>query len=110
MSLVPELQADAVAAAAPARRGVRVWPLIEALGLFGLCCALFALVQFGTGALVDNDAYYHITMGRLIRERGLTPDFVWLPLTILNRDAFYDHHMLFHVYLALFTATASPSR
>ena len=109
MSLVPELQADAVAVA-PARRVVRAWPLIEPIALLGLCCALFALVQFGTGALVDNDGYYHVTMGRLIRERGLTPDFVWLPLTILNRGAFYDHHMLFHVYLALFAGDGRPDQ
>ncbi len=41
-------------------------------------------------------------MGYLIRRQGLKPAFVWLPLTILNREAFYDHHLLYHLYLAVF--------
>jgi hypothetical protein len=65
--------------------------------------SLFTFVQFGTSALVDNDAYYHVKMGWLIRQQGLTPQFIWLPYTILRPDAFYDHHMLYHVYLSLFT-------
>src|SRR3954452_7125047 len=91
--------------AAPTRtvaRG-RAQILVEALVVFAVCAALFAFVQFGTSALADNDAYYHVKMGRLIREQGLTPQFIWLPYTILSSGAFYDHHMLYHVYLSLFT-------
>ncbi len=44
-------------------------------------------------------------MGWLIRQHGLKPDFPWLPLTILNQEAFYDHHWLYHIYLALFAMT-----
>jgi hypothetical protein len=36
-------------------------------------------------------------------------DFTWLPLSILNREQFYDHHMLFHVYLALFAGDGSAA-
>src|SRR5215213_1603026 len=77
--------------------------LVEGLIVFAACASLFAFVQFGTSALADNDAYYHVPMGRLIREQGLTPQFIWLPYSILSPDAFYDHHMLYHVYLSLFT-------
>jgi hypothetical protein len=77
--------------------------LVEAFVVFAVCATLFAFVQFGTSALADNDAYYHVKMGQLIREQGLTPQFIWLPYTILGPDAFYDHHMLYHVYLSLFT-------
>ncbi|MBK9613720.1 hypothetical protein [Candidatus Amarobacter glycogenicus] len=45
-------------------------------------------------------------MGWLMSREGLTPDFPYLPQTILNGDAFYDHHLLYHVYLAIFAAFA----
>lgn len=70
--------------------------------------ALLALVQFATPGIADTDGYYHIKMGWLIRQQGLTPAFPWLPLSILNREAFYDHHLLYHVYLALFAGGDTP--
>src|SRR3982750_4829323 len=87
------------------RSAARVWTqaLVEGLIVFVVCASLFSFVQFGTSALADNDAYYHIKMGWLIRQQGLTPRFIWLPHTILGPDAFYDHHMLYHVYLSLFS-------
>src|SRR5215213_11601144 len=98
--------------AAPARSTAREWTqaLIEALVVLAVCASLFAFVQFGTSALADNDAYYHVTMGRLIREQGLTPQFIWLPYSILSPDTFYDHHMLYHVYLSLFTGDGQEQR
>jgi hypothetical protein len=62
-----------------------------------------AWVQFSTPDLPDNDGYYHIKLARVMRSEGLTPDFPWLPLTILNEREFYDHHFLFHVALMPFT-------
>lgn len=82
--------------------------IAAALGLFLLFAALFAFVQYGTSALAGNDGYYHIKMGWLLRQEGLKPAFPWLPQTILNPDAFYNHHLLYHVYLALF-ATVDPA-
>lgn len=64
---------------------------------------LFSLVQFGSAGLVGTDGYYHARMGWLIREDGLKPPFIWLPLTILNESAFYDHHLLYHLYLSFFS-------
>jgi hypothetical protein len=52
--------------------------------------------------MVGNDGYYHIRLADIMRQEGLTPGFKWLPLTILNPDAYYDHHLLYHVVLALF--------
>jgi hypothetical protein len=78
---------------------------LGALALFAVFLALFAYVQYGTDALAGNDGYYHIKMGYLIRQQGLKPEFPWLPMTILNPDAFYDHHLLYHVYLAIFAVT-----
>jgi hypothetical protein len=68
---------------------------------------LLALVQYGTPHLADNDGFYHMKMGALIREQGLRPSFIWLPMSILSADAFYDHHLLYHVYLALFVGDGS---
>jgi hypothetical protein len=82
--------------------------LLSAFALFVLFAALFAVVQYGTPALAGTDGYYHIKMGWLIRQQGLKLEFPWLPFTILNADAFYDHHLLYHVYLALF-ATVDPA-
>ena len=64
----------------------------------------FSLVQYGTAGLAGNDGYYHMKMGYLIRTEGLTPDFPFLPLTILNEASYYDHHLLYHVYLAIFAS------
>jgi len=79
------------------------WRLIvTALLLFTLFLLLLALVQWGAPGLVGNDGYYHARMGLLIRQQGLTPPFKWLPLTILNEESFYNHHLLYHTYLSLF--------
>ena len=79
--------------------------LLGAAALFALFVALFTYVQYGSSALAGNDGYYHVKMGYLIRQQGLKPDFPWLPMTILNANAFYDHHLLYHVYLAVFAVT-----
>jgi hypothetical protein len=73
-----------------------------ALALFLLFAGLFAYVQYGAAGLAGHDGYYHIKMAYLMRQEGLKPDFVWLPFTILNAGAYYDHHFLYHIYLALF--------
>jgi hypothetical protein len=62
-----------------------------------------AIIQFSTPNLPDNDGFYHIKLAYLMRIEGLKPEFVWLPLSILNRQEFYDHHFLFHVALIPFT-------
>jgi hypothetical protein len=62
-----------------------------------------AAVQFSTPDMPDNDGFYHIKIAYLMRTESLTPDFTWLPLSILNQREFYDHHFLFHVLLIPFT-------
>jgi hypothetical protein len=84
---------------------VEMKTIARAFILFALFAGLLAVVQYATDALVGTDGYYHARMGMLIRQEGLRPDFDWLPFTILNADAFYDHHLLYHVYLALFAGT-----
>jgi len=62
-----------------------------------------AVIQFGTPNMPDNDGYYHIKMAYVMRTESLTPDFIWLPLSILNPREYADHHFLFHVLLMPFT-------
>jgi len=81
----------------------------EVMGLLALFIAILAYIQYVTPAIVGNDGYYHIRIADLIRRHGLKPDFIWMPLTILNEKDFYDHHMLYHVILALFI-TGDPRK
>ncbi len=78
--------------------------VLTAAGVLGVFLSALAFVQFATDALVGTDGYYHTKMGWLIRQEGLTPAFNYLPLTILNSADYYNHHLLYHVYLALFAA------
>ena len=87
-----------------ARLRINARTIVTAFILFALFITLFAAIQFATPGLAGNDGYYHIKMAYLIRQEGLTPVFDMLPHTILNEQAFYDHHLLYHVYLALFAA------
>lgn len=82
--------------------------LAVGLAVLGLSAMMLASVQFASPALADNDGYYHMKMGWLMRQQGLTPDFIWLPLSILGPGRFYNHHMLFQAYLGLFAGDGSP--
>jgi hypothetical protein len=76
------------------RAGILLWVIF---------LVFLSLVQFSTPDLPDNDGYYHIKLAYLMRTEGLTPNFDWLPLSILNAREYYDHHFLFHVALIPFT-------
>lgn len=84
-----------------ARRG-RLAVVLTGSGLFVAAVILFAAVQWATPGIVGNDGYYHIKMAHLMRQEGLTPAFEALPNTILNAADYYDHHLLFHLFLAPF--------
>lgn len=72
---------------------------------FGFCVIVLVMVllQFSTPAICcgDWDGYYHIRWSSILWEsfrdlKGL-PRFEWLPLTVLNPEAYADHHFLFHL-------------
>lgn len=76
----------------------------HALFALGLVAYAFAL-QLTTSHLASIDGYFHIRYSALLRDagwRGFPPTFPWLPLTILSADRYFDHHFLFHWWLALF--------
>ena len=77
--------------------------VITGTSLALLFIVVLAVVQFATSDLAGNDGYYHIKFAQVMREEGVRPPFPWLPLTILNPSAFYDHHFLYHVLLIPFT-------
>lgn len=71
----------------------------------GLFFYAFAL-QFTTPNLASLDGYFHIRYSDVLREagwRGFPPPFSALPFTLLSKDRFADHHMLFHLWLVPFT-------
>ena len=88
--------------------GERLLLALSALGLFAVAVALFAAVQWATPGIVGNDGYYHIKMAWLMRQDGIKPPFEALPETILNAEDYYDHHLLFHLFLAPF-ASVDPA-
>ncbi len=75
---------------------------LTGLALFVAAAALLAVVQWATPGIVGNDGYYHIKMAYLMRQEGLKPSFDALPYTILNAADYYDHHLLFHLFLVPF--------
>ena len=78
------------------------------VAMFAVAVAVWAVLQFATPAPVGVDGYYHLRMAQLIRGSGWLPEFRWLPLTILSPASFYDHHLLYHLLLAVF-AWGDPS-
>jgi hypothetical protein len=64
---------------------------------------LMTILQFSTQAICcgDWDGYYHIKWSQLLWENfkqgKWLPEFVWLPLTVLNAQDYADHHFLFHL-------------
>lgn len=78
--------------------------VMAGLGLWLVFVFLLSTVQYAVPGLVDYDGYYHIKMGLLMREEGLKPSPPQLPLTILRQEEFYDHHLLYHLFLAFFAA------
>lgn len=83
----------------------RAATILTAACLLLVAVSLFAAVQWATPGIVGNDGYYHIKMAYLMRQEGLTPAFEALPETILNADDYYDHHLLFHLFLLPFAVT-----
>ena len=77
--------------------------LITGLGLWLSFVGLFALIHFASPNLAGNDDFFHIKFAQIMREQGLRPPFLWLPLTILNPADYFDHHFLYHVLLIPFT-------
>ena len=85
------------------RQDARMRKLVLPTALFLAFLFGMALIQFSTPDMPDNDGFYHIKLAWLMRTEGLKPAFPFLPLSILNANAFYDHHFLFHVALIPFT-------
>lgn len=71
------------------------------LRLGAILAGLLTWVQMASPGLVGIDGYYHLKMAALMRADP-TPEFIWLPLTILNPKDFVDHHWLFHILLTPF--------
>jgi len=74
------------------------------IATFVACMGVVGFLQFSGQGLAGNDGYFHIAMGSLIWDQGLSIDFPYLEFTLLDQAHFVDAHMLFHVFQAPFTA------
>jgi hypothetical protein len=105
-----ESEAPVVSEEQPAAETERKERAFERLAYFASVYAVIAavlwVIQSATRGIIDPDGYYHIRWSRLLWEnlpQGRLPDFVWLPLTTLNAEAYVDHHFLFHILQIPFT-------
>jgi hypothetical protein len=70
---------------------------------FFVIVLLMTRLQFSTDAICcgDWDGYYHIGWSQELwnsfKSGHWLPEFKWLPLTVLNPQAYADHHFLFHL-------------
>jgi hypothetical protein len=86
-----------------------VGAVVNLVAAYAAVFAVFWYIQSATAGIVDPDGYYHIRWSWLLRQtlsEGKLPSFVWLPLTILNEQAYVDHHFLFHLFQIPFTFTS----
>lgn len=88
-----------------ARVTVNLQAVAAGVGLLLLFGALWAFLLFASPNLAGNDDYFHIKFAQVMREQGLRPNFIWLPLTILNANSYADHHFLYHVLLIPFATS-----
>lgn len=78
-------------------------PWVGVLLVFTVSAFFFALTT-APPTFVDPDAFYHMTMSEImLKERMVITDFQWLQFTTL-KDAYVDHHLLYHVLLIPFIA------
>lgn len=79
------------------------WTLVlQGLTLYLLAFAIFAMLLFSTPAFLSTDDYYHARAAEQIVLQGkLNLDFPWLPLTILSPERYVNHHLLYHMWIAL---------
>jgi hypothetical protein len=76
---------------------------VQGVLIYALSFAVLAVLIFADSGFVSNDDYYHTRVAtQIIEQQRLAIEFSWLPLTILNQQAYVDHHLLFHLYLAPF--------
>lgn len=77
-------------------------PWAQGAALYLICFAVLGALLFSTPGFLGTDDYYHARISAQIVAQGrLALDFPWLPRTILSPERFVDHHLLYHLALAL---------
>jgi hypothetical protein len=75
---------------------------IMALVVFIAGVLLAYVVLSSIPGFVSNDDYYHSRISaQLLEQNRLRLEFPWLPHTLLTDEQFVDHHLLYHLYLAV---------
>lgn len=74
--------------------------------IFFLSVTLFGWLQ-ASPTLAEPDSFYHAKMAVLLSEGQVLHQFPWLQETAL-KDAFVDHHFLYHLLLVPFITLLNP--
>ncbi len=74
--------------------------------IFAAILAMLIVVE-ARPAFPDPDSFYHAKMALMIRDQGFIHEFPWLQATVL-RDAYVDHHLLYHILLIPFVTLFDP--
>ncbi|MBI4826445.1 MAG: hypothetical protein HY807_08495 [Nitrospirae bacterium] len=75
---------------------------IKALFFFIITFYIFFYIQFSVPWLVGYDGFFHIKYSAILAEKGFIDKLPWLQYTI-HKDAYRDHHLLFHYLVVPFT-------
>ena len=76
---------------------------LELAALFAVCAGALAWALADAPGIFGVDGYYHFKVAEEIAAHGPWVDVRWLPFTVLGPEG-TDHHWLFHLLLAPFTA------
>jgi hypothetical protein len=82
-------------------RGWQQWAIA-----FAIAMPLLYLFFARNPQLYDNDAYYHLAIGRAYWNEGLIDELRWTRFSAMH-DGFGDKEVLFHLLLAPFAGLAS---
>lgn len=75
---------------------------IKEIFFFVVVFYLFFYIQFAVQWLIGYDGFFHIKYSAILADEGFISDLPWLQYTI-HRDAYRDHHLLFHYLVIPFT-------
>lgn len=81
-------------------------PYFSTTLIFGVIILALVLIE-ARPSFPDPDSFYHAKMALMIRDHGFIHDFPWLQFTTF-KDAYVDHHLLYHLLLIPFVTVFDP--
>lgn len=96
-------------AALHAHGSLREWFFVSGLDVVCVLVATFCVTVYWQlhTSIGDPDGFYHAKIALLLKEGIILKDMPWMHVSTL-REAFTDHHFLYHVLLVPFVAVGKP--